>query len=736
METNIIDHDELILENIPLEDVPIRVSKDEAHSDDSTVLSNNNARMATQRTSNPAQTTNQETKLKSIIKIDKGGILPLEQNPIEPSSPLPSKHHRKIVSDVSLPSLGGSSHRKPRSIIGSVYRRSHSGHRIRLSSDRHLVTPTDILVGDEDLEGVDTSWGEVCRACCCHTASEWLHISIFLWSLLLLLYFFLAGLDLLGTSFQVVGGCKAGSLLASDTNPMASVMIGIIATTLLQSSSTTSAIIVSLVSGGLDVQQGIYMIMGANVGTSVTALLVSLAHMGDGDELERAFSGSSVLFVFNFFTVIILLPLEITTNYLFKLTELMLPATVGGGDSWEGPIKKIVSPLVKTIIIANKDLIDQISTGNIASCSEVYPVECIGFVESYETCVTGVIGCNSKNGKCPMFFQAGAEKRDDMVSGWVCLIVAVTILIFCLIGLVTLLRKILLGASTQIIYKATNINPYLAMLIGCGVTILVQSSSITSAALVPLAGIGVLDVEHMFPLVLGADIGTCVTALMAALVSSKVQALQIALCHLFFNLTGGVIWYPIPFMRRIVLGSCRLIGKATRFWRGFPIVFILSMFFLLPLLLLGISTCFEKQTNGFTALGIFILVIIFGIIAYFLLWWYYRDGKTKCRACIQRRQRRAAATQALADDMDYLKVDTEWCKNEIGRIKDFASHIEATASMEEGRPIVTILVPPAEEEETIATEEDDRLSTFESCRSRPWKDILIMGAGSIKSELQ
>ena len=75
----------------------------------------------------------------------------------------------------------------------------------------------------------------------------------------------------------------------------------------------------------------------------------------------------------------------------------------------------------------------------------------------------GLIGCNSKNNRCPAFFEDGATKTDDMVSGWVCLVVALFILIICLIGLVALLRSMLLGASTRIIYKATNINPLLAM---------------------------------------------------------------------------------------------------------------------------------------------------------------------------------------------------------------------------------------------------------------------------------
>jgi solute carrier family 34 (sodium-dependent phosphate cotransporter) len=671
--------------------------------------------------------------------------------PSPPNSSPPVKSQRKkYKSEVSWGTT--SSHRKPRSQIGSVYRiPPHSGGSIILRP----ASSTEVPPGVVATPGIDAlvepaSWLDVYRACCCHSLRGWAQIALFLSMLLLLLYFFLVGLDLLGTAFRVVGGCTAGSLLGSDTSPLASVMIGMIATAILQSSSTTTSNIVSLVSGGLDVQQGIYMVMGANIGTSVTPQLVSLAHMGsEEDELERAFAGSSVLFIFNFMTVLVLFPLEVTTHYLYKLTKPMLPSETGrgGGEAWEGPIKKIVSPLVKKIIIANKDLIDGISTGAVESCAQVYPVNCHGGgIESYATCqegtMVGVISCDSHTGHCPAFFQDGATKKDDMVSGWVCLVVALTIMIVCLLGLVTLLQKMLFGASTRVIYKATNINPYLAILIGCGVTVMVQSSSVTTSVLVPLAGVGVLRLENIVPLVMGADIGTTITALMAALVSSKVEALQIALCHIFFNVTGVLMWYPIPFLRNfVILNLAKLVGKATRQMKVFPILFVVVVYFVIPLLLLGISSCFEVHKTGYTALGTFLVMIIVLIVGYFLMWWNFQSGKVKFQDWMERRERRAAAIQALADDLDYLKVDTEWCRNEIYRIKDFAGHLTmvSAARMEEGRPLTTVhfpVAPPAatDEQEEESLGEDDRLSTFESCRSIPWKDIFYLGAESIRSE--
>lgn len=123
----------------------------------------------------------------------------------------------------------------------------------------------------------DASWGEVFHTCCCHTPGEWGMIAIGISIVLFFLYFFLFGLDLLGSGAKVMGGCAAGELFGDDTNPVAGVMVGILATVFLQSSSTTTSIVVSLVgAGSVSVNQGIYMIMGANIGTSGTCSLCSV----------------------------------------------------------------------------------------------------------------------------------------------------------------------------------------------------------------------------------------------------------------------------------------------------------------------------------------------------------------------------------------------------------------------------------------------------------------------------
>jgi len=101
------------------------------------------------------------------------------------------------------------------------------------------------------------------------------------------LYFFLFSLLLLGNSAKVIGGCAAGAMFGNIDNPIAGVCIGILATVFLQSSSTTTSIVVGLSGSGIDVKLAIYVIMGANIGTSVTNTIVAMGQMGDGDELER-----------------------------------------------------------------------------------------------------------------------------------------------------------------------------------------------------------------------------------------------------------------------------------------------------------------------------------------------------------------------------------------------------------------------------------------------------------------
>ena len=207
----------------------------------------------------------------------------------------------------------------------------------------------------------------------------------------------------------------------------------------------------------------------------------------------------------------------------------------------------------------------------------------------------------------------------DTAVGVVLLIIALALLCICLFLIVKLLHSMLQGHIAVIIKKVMNANfpgpfkyvtGYIVILVGAGLTILVQSSSIFTSAITPLVGIGVLSIDRMYPLTLGANIGTTFTAVLAALASDVEYldlTLQVALCHLFFNIFGILIFYPIPFMR-IPIPLAKRLGDITAKYKWFAIVYLLIMFLIFPGVILGLSIA-----------GWMVLVVVGGIFLVFFV---------------------------------------------------------------------------------------------------------------------
>lgn len=521
--------------------------------------------------------------------------------------------------------------------------------------------------GDVDDFDNDATWGEVAHEMCTHDAEGWARIFGGLCVVLFFLYWFIFGLDLLGTGAKVLTGCLAGGLFKDDMNPIAGLMVGILCTVLLQSSSTTTSIIVSLVGAdAIAVKAAIYMIMGANIGTSVTNTIVAMGQMGDGDQLERAFAGATVHDMFNYLSVLILLPLELITGYLYRITSAMVKNyTPQEGEIWGGPLDVIIDPLSHLVIKENKNVIKDIAKGTSPDCSVYYPVECNG-TATYQHCNKegriGLISCIKDTGACPAFFQEGATQNDDQVSGGVVLFLGLVILCISLVCLVMVLQKMLLGASRRVIYKATNVNGYLAMVVGLVITVFVQSSSVTTSVLTPFCGLGLIRLEQMYPLTLGANIGTTVTALLAAIVSASQDALQVALAHLMFNITGIIIWYPLPVMRKVPVTLATQLGKFTRWWRGFPLLYLAIMFFLIPVVFLGISALFSQDSLGYMVLGVMLVIFVILAVLRFMWFWFRQDGRQKVKDNFERREKKRVVMMTLPEDMEMLKDSVQFLK--------------------------------------------------------------------------
>ena len=161
-----------------------------------------------------------------------------------------------------------------------------------------------------------------------------------------LLYVFLVAVNGLGAGFRSLGEGVLDSFFAAAENPFIGLMVGILATTLVQSSSVTTAMIVGLVAAPINpipVANAIPMIMGANIGTTVTNTIASLAHMGRKEEFRRAFAVATVHDFFNYVVVIVMLPLEMLTGFLQKSATALTSMLSGvGGAEYDSPIKAAI----------------------------------------------------------------------------------------------------------------------------------------------------------------------------------------------------------------------------------------------------------------------------------------------------------------------------------------------------------------------------------------------------------
>ncbi|XP_071317703.1 sodium-dependent phosphate transport protein 2A-like [Trachinotus anak] len=456
--------------------------------------------------------------------------------------------------------------------------------------------------------------------------------------LFLLLYFFVCSLDVLSSAFQLSGGRVAGDIFQENailSNPVAGLVVGILVTVLVQSSSTSTSIIVSLVSSGLlDVQSAIPIIMGSNIGTSVTNTIVALMQAGEREEFERAFAGATVHDCFNWLSVLVLLPLEASSGLLRYLSQAVVDTLqISTGEEAPELLKVLTEPLTKMIIQLDRSVITAIATGDqsvrnkslVKQWCQSTTVEVINTKKCPNETSWGTHNLSEHIQKCKHLFVDCS--LSDLAIGLILLACSLLVLCSCLILLVKLLNSLLKGQVASAINKVINTDfpypftwlaGYLALLVGAGMTFLVQSSSVFTSAITPLIGIGVISIERAYPLTLGSNLGTTTTATLAALASPGDKlpaATQVALCHFFFNLLGILLWYPIPATRLPIRMACAL-GNCTARYRWFAVLYLLLCFLLLPSLVFALSMAGWKVMAG---IGVPVVMVIISVATVNLL---------------------------------------------------------------------------------------------------------------------
>ena len=358
-----------------------------------------------------------------------------------------------------------------------------------------------------------------------------------------LIYVLICAVSMIGSGFKAATGGQAQELFSFASNPYVGLVIGIVATALIQSSSTVTSLIVGMVAGGLPVGIAIPMIMGSNVGTTVTNTLVSLGHVRDKSEFRRAFSAATVHDFFNLIAVAIFLPLEIMFGLLERVSAWLATLLVGA-DSYSMSDMNFMKALTKPFV----NLVDG-ATGMLPGA------------------------------------MAGAAM---VVIGLVLIFVAITYT-----G--KLLKVLMVGKAKEVLHSAIGRGPVAGIASGALVTTFVQSSSTTTSLMVPLAGSGTFTLKQIYPFMLGANIGTTVTALLAATaVGGAVasSALQIALVHLMFNVFAVVVIFGLPFLRELPLKGAEWLADIAAEKKIFAAIWMLGVFIVLPLLLIAASMVF------------------------------------------------------------------------------------------------------------------------------------------------
>jgi solute carrier family 34 (sodium-dependent phosphate cotransporter) len=354
------------------------------------------------------------------------------------------------------------------------------------------------------------------------------------------LYLFLVGIKGLETGISAFGENLVDTIFDLVANPVAGLAAGILATALVQSSSVTTATIVGLVASGVvPVETAVPMVMGANIGTTITNSLASMGHIRQGAYFERAFAGAIIHDYFNLIAVAILLPLEIAFGLVTKLATAVagpVDRLLPGGGAGSSPIKAAIERPIEWLADA---------------------------IEAVEW----------QAALAPIVLTVGFG------------------LIFVALWMITRqMKQVMSGrienAINGILAKGAGLS---AMAVGLVMTMAVQSSSITTSLLVPLVAAGVLTLANAFPVTLGANVGTTITALLASLATDSHEALVIALAHTVFNVLGILIVYPFSRVRQIPIRLAQwtaAVGTRNKRWLA---AYVIGQFIVLPVVILLIA---------------------------------------------------------------------------------------------------------------------------------------------------
>jgi sodium-dependent phosphate cotransporter len=339
------------------------------------------------------------------------------------------------------------------------------------------------------------------------------------------LFIFLFALDLMISSLQHVGKVAAESIILATSNPFTGLFIGLLITAIIQSSSAVTSMVVALVaSGSMTIEGAVPIIMGANVGTTITSTIVSLGFITKKKEFMRAVAAGTYHNFFNLLTVFILFPLEYYYGFLSGLSEYIASTFF---NQPTGPVKGEFSMLGNGFGPIVNFLVSHIQNGFVLAVLSISLL--FGSILFFRKVLSNQLGFRSQERFQRFFFKSPLKSF-----GW---------------GLLT--------------------------------TAAIRSSTITTSLVVPLVAKKVVKLRAAAPFIMGANVGTTITAFMAAMFNSN-AAISIAIAHFLFNFIGVLIFFPTPYVREIPIKLAKGLGRITLRYRLAGFLYLLLTFFVIP----------------------------------------------------------------------------------------------------------------------------------------------------------
>jgi len=341
---------------------------------------------------------------------------------------------------------------------------------------------------------------------------------------------FLFAIHAMGESFGVLGENTAASIIAITSNPFIGLFIGLLATAILQSSSTTTSMVVAAVaSGSLDLANAIPIVMGANIGTTLTSTIVSLSYITKTNEFRKAITAGTSHDIFNILAVLIIFPLELRYQFLSNLSRVL-------GGLLKGPTNT---------------------------------------------------SFNVFNGELDLFSPVSMALM-DWFGPILTLILSFVLLLLIVKYISSLLYNKLIGNAKKNFNDLVFKNKFKSFGWGFLLTSVVQSSSLTTSLIVPLVATGKVSSSRAFQFILGANLGTTITALLAALFRSE-AAISLAIAHFLFNFIGVAIFLLIPTLQQLPTFLAERLGVFMMKFRIIGFAYVLLTFFALPFSLIYVT---------------------------------------------------------------------------------------------------------------------------------------------------